>query len=51
MEHVLIQELKDEYEELSADGFRVLAVASKETARAISTRRASRPTARPTSAI
>jgi Mg2+-importing ATPase len=30
MDHVLIQALKDEYEQLSADGFRVLAVASKE---------------------
>jgi Mg2+-importing ATPase len=30
MNHVLIQELKEEYERLSADGFRVLAVATKE---------------------
>ena len=30
MENLLIQELKDEYEELSADGFRVLAIASKD---------------------
>lgn len=30
MEHVLIQELKDEYEQLSTDGFRVLAIASRE---------------------
>ena len=29
MNHVLIQELKEEYERLSADGFRVLAVATK----------------------
>ncbi|MCE9591158.1 MAG: magnesium-translocating P-type ATPase [Planctomycetes bacterium] len=31
MEHILIDELKEEYEQLSADGFRVLAIASKET--------------------
>jgi len=30
MEHLLIEDLKEEYEELSADGFRVLAIASKE---------------------
>ncbi len=30
MESLIIQELKDEYEQLSADGFRVLAIASKE---------------------
>lgn len=30
MDHLLIEDLKEEYEELSADGFRVLAVASKE---------------------
>ena len=30
MQHILIEELKEEYEELSADGFRVLAIASKE---------------------
>mgnify|MGYP001221273592 CR=1 FL=1 len=30
MDHVLIQALRDEYEQLSADGFRVLAIASKE---------------------
>jgi Mg2+-importing ATPase len=30
MNHVLIQELREEYERLSADGFRVLAVATKE---------------------
>jgi Mg2+-importing ATPase len=30
MEHLLIEELKEEYEALSADGFRVLAVASKD---------------------
>lgn len=30
MNHLLIQDLKEEYEKLSADGFRVLAVASKE---------------------
>ena len=30
MEHILIDELKDEYEQLSADGFRVLAIASKD---------------------
>jgi Mg2+-importing ATPase len=30
MEHLFIQELKEEYEKLSADGFRVLAIASKE---------------------
>src|SRR5437763_675077 len=28
MDHLLIQDLKNEYEQLSADGFRVLAVAS-----------------------
>ncbi len=30
MEHLLIEELKEEYEQLSADGFRVLAIASKD---------------------
>jgi Mg2+-importing ATPase len=30
MEHVFIEELREEYEQLSADGFRVLAVASKD---------------------
>lgn len=30
MEHIVIEELKEEYEALSADGFRVLAIASKE---------------------
>lgn len=30
MDHLLIEELKEEYEQLSADGFRVLAVATKE---------------------
>ncbi len=30
MEHLIIEDLKEEYEELSADGFRVLAIASKE---------------------
>jgi Mg2+-importing ATPase len=30
MEHLLIDELKEEYERLSRDGFRVLAIASKE---------------------
>jgi Mg2+-importing ATPase len=30
MQHLLIAELKEEYEKLSADGFRVLAIASKE---------------------
>ena len=30
MDHVLIEELKEEYERLSADGFRVLAIASKD---------------------
>ncbi len=30
MEHVMIEDLKAEYERLSADGFRVLAIASKE---------------------
>ena len=30
MDHLLIQDLKEEYEQLSADGFRVLAIASKE---------------------
>ena len=30
MDHFLIDELRDEYEELSADGFRVLAIASKD---------------------
>jgi Mg2+-importing ATPase len=32
MDHFLIEELKEEYEQLSADGFRVLAIASKEVA-------------------
>ena len=32
MDHLLIEELKEEYEQLSADGFRVLAIASKEAA-------------------
>ena len=32
MDHLLIEELKEEYEHLSADGFRVLAIASKEVA-------------------
>lgn len=32
MDHLLIEELKKEYEQLSADGFRVLAIASKEIA-------------------
>jgi Mg2+-importing ATPase len=31
MDHLLIDELRDEYERLSTDGFRVLAIASKET--------------------
>ena len=30
MEHVLIDELHQEYERLSRDGFRVLAIASKD---------------------
>ena len=30
MDHLLVEELKEEYEQLSADGFRVLAIASKE---------------------
>jgi Mg2+-importing ATPase len=30
MDHLLITELKDEYQQLSADGFRVLAIASKD---------------------
>ncbi|QVL34165.1 magnesium-translocating P-type ATPase [Telmatocola sphagniphila] len=30
MEHMFIQELKEEYEQLSSDGFRVLAIASKD---------------------
>ncbi len=30
MEHLFIEELQEEYEQLSADGFRVLAIASKE---------------------
>jgi Mg2+-importing ATPase len=30
MEHILLDALRDEYEELSADGFRVLAIASKD---------------------
>ncbi len=30
MDHLLIDELRDEYERLSADGFRVLAIASKD---------------------
>jgi P-type Mg2+ transporter len=32
MEHILIASLKEEYEQLSADGFRVLAIATKEVA-------------------
>ena len=32
MDHLLIEDLKREYEELSADGFRVLALATKEVA-------------------
>jgi P-type Mg2+ transporter len=32
IDHLLIVELKEEYEQLSADGFRVLAIASKEVA-------------------
>ena len=32
MDHLLIEELKEEYEQLSADGFRVLAIATKEVA-------------------
>lgn len=32
MDHLLIDELKEEYQELSADGFRVLAIASKDVA-------------------
>jgi len=32
MDHLLIEELKGEYEQLSADGFRVLAIASKQDA-------------------
>ena len=32
MSHLLIEELKEEYEQLSADGFRVLAIASKDIA-------------------
>ena len=32
MDHLLIVELKEEYDRLSADGFRVLAIASKEAA-------------------
>ncbi len=32
MDHLFIEELKEEYEELSADGFRVLAIATKEIA-------------------
>src|ERR1700687_3218937 len=32
MDNILIEELKEEYERLSADGFRVLAIASKEIA-------------------
>jgi Mg2+-importing ATPase len=31
MEHLLIDELEEEYEQLSKDGFRVLAIASKDT--------------------
>lgn len=30
MEHLIIEDLKEEYDKLSADGFRVLAIASKE---------------------
>jgi Mg2+-importing ATPase len=30
MDHLIIQDLKEEYEKLSADGFRVLAIAAKE---------------------
>jgi P-type Mg2+ transporter len=32
MDHLLIESLKSEYEQMSADGFRVLAIASKEVA-------------------
>ncbi len=32
MEHLMIEELKEEYEQLSSDGFRVLAIASKTVA-------------------
>ena len=49
MDHALIEELKQEYERLSADGFRVLAIATKEVAPRAPPR-PRRPTARPTSA-
>ena len=35
MDPVLIQDLRDEYERLSADGFRVLAVAYKDLERRV----------------
>ena len=35
MEHLLIEDLKEEYEQLSADGFRVLAIASRTSPRGI----------------
>ena len=50
MDHPHIEELKEEYEQLSADGFRVLAIATKEVRRARRRRRTPRRTARPTSA-
>ena len=50
MDHAHIEELKQEYERLSADGFRVLAIATKEVAPRAAVRGHDRPTARPTSA-
>ena len=51
MDHPHIEELKREYERLSADGFRVLAIATKDDGAARDRRPATpRPTARPTSA-
>ena len=51
MDHPHIEELKKEYERLSADGFRVLAIATKDAPpRATASPPTPRPTARPTSA-
>ena len=51
MDHPHIEELKKEYEQLSADGFRVLAIATKEVApRETASPPTPRPMARPTSA-
>ena len=50
MDHEHIEDLKQEYERLSADGFRVLAIATKEVPAHGAIAAARRPTARPTSA-